>query len=239
MEKIRADILIFKKGLSRSRQNAQELIKEGKVLVGERKIVKANELLQEDTEIRITEQSKYVSRAGLKLESAIKEFDIDISDKVALDIGSSTGGFTDCLLQNGIKKVYAVDVGTDQLSEKIRNDKRVVSLEKTDIRKLGELPEKADIAVIDVSFISLEKVLPSVLKFLKPEAEIVALIKPQFEVGRENIGKGGVVKDEGAKISALKRTEIFAQSLGLSIKGKIKSPILGGDGNEEYLFYLL
>lgn len=238
-EKIRADILVFKKGLARSRQNAQELIKEGKVFVGGEKIEKANELLLEDSDIIVTEQSKYVSRAGLKLEEALKKFEIDVTGKIALDVGSSTGGFTDCLLQNNAKKVYAVDVGTDQLVQKIKNDSRVVSLEKTDIRDLSELPEKIDLAVIDVSFISLELVLPSVLKFIKSKGEIVALFKPQFEVGRENLGKGGIVKDENAKKKSLEKIKDFVKKIGLKIIDEITSPIKGGDGNEEYLLYFL
>jgi 23S rRNA (cytidine1920-2'-O)/16S rRNA (cytidine1409-2'-O)-methyltransferase len=234
--KKRLDILLFELGLVDSRKKASDLIKEGKVIVDDIIVNKPSKEFFGNEKIEITEVLKYVSRAGLKLEGAHKEFNFDIENKIAIDVGSSTGGFTDFLLQNGIKKVYAIDVGTDQLAEKLRNDNRVVSLEKTDIRKV-KIPEKIDLAVVDVSFISLELVLPSVVKLLKEKGKIIALVKPQFEVGKENISKGGIVKDEKAKLLILEKIKIFAENLGLKIKGEIISPIKGGDGNEEYLLY--
>jgi 23S rRNA (cytidine1920-2'-O)/16S rRNA (cytidine1409-2'-O)-methyltransferase len=235
--KKRLDILLFELGFVDSRKKASDLIKEGKVFVDGVLINKPSKEFFGNEKIEITEILKYVSRAGLKLEGAYKEFNFDIKDKIAMDVGSSTGGFTDFLLQNGAKKVYAIDVGTDQLVEKLKNDSRVVSLEKTDIRKV-ELPEKIDLAVIDVSFISLEFVLPSVSKLLKENGEIITLVKPQFEVGKENISKGGIVKDEKAKIFILSKIKILAENLGLKVIGEMISPIKGGDGNEEYLLYL-
>jgi len=238
MNKKRLDILLFDKKLVESRKIASDLIKEGKVFVNKLKIFKPSKEVGEDDKIEITEIPKYVSRAGLKLDGALKEFKISVSDKVALDVGSSTGGFTDCLLQNGIKKVYAVDVGTDQLNYKIKADSRVVSIEKTDIRNIRELQEKVDLAVVDVSFISLEKVLPTVIKFIKDSAEIIALVKPQFEVGKENLGKGGIVKDSELQKAVVEKIKTFAQSLNLKIVEEMESPIKGGDGNTEYLLHL-
>jgi len=235
--KKRLDILLFELGFVDSRKKASDLIKEGKVFVDGVLVNKPSKEFFGNEKIEITEILKYVSRAGLKLEGAHKEFNFDIKDKIAMDVGSSTGGFTDFLLQNGAKKVYAIDVGTDQLVEKLKNDSRVVSLEKTDIRKV-ELPEKIDLAVIDVSFISLDLVLPSVSKLLKENSEIITLVKPQFEVGKENISKGGIVKDEKAKIFILDKIKILAENLGLKVIGEMISPIKGGDGNEEYLLYL-
>lgn len=235
--KKRLDILLFELGLVDSRKKASDLIKDGKVFINGIVVNKPSKEFVGDEKIEITEALKYVSRAGLKLEGAYKNFNFDIKDKIAVDVGSSTGGFTDFLLQNGIKKVYAVDVGTSQLVEKLRSDSRVVSLEKTDIRK-AELPEKVDLAVIDVSFISLEIVLPSVINLLKEKGEIIALVKPQFEVGKENIGKGGIVKDDQAKFFILEKIKNFAGKLGLKIKEEMISPITGGDGNEEYFLYL-
>ena len=239
IKKERLDVLLFKKGLVDSRKIASDLIKEGKVFVCGEKVTKASKEFFDDVKIEITELPKFVGRAGLKLEKAIDTFNIDVSDKVALDVGSSTGGFTDCLLQRGIKKVYAVDVGTDQLRKELKNDSRVVSMEQTDIRSIESLGDKIDLIVIDVSFISLRLVLPSVLKFLKEDGEIIALVKPQFEVGKDNLGKGGIVKDDMARAEVLEKIKEFTKSLGLKVLGEIESPIKGGDGNIEYLLYLV
>lgn len=236
--KKRLDILLFEKGLVTSRKIASDLIKEGKVIVNGEKIIKPSKEIIEDANIEVTEVPKFVSRAGLKLEGALKKFGLSVAGEVVLDVGSSTGGFTDCLLQNGVKKVYAIDVGTDQLSDKIRKDNRVVSMEKTDIRNIRELPEKADLAVIDVSFISLDKVLPVTVKFLTDKAEIITLVKPQFEVGKENLGKGGIVKDPELQNAVIEKTKNLAQTLNLKIVGEMESPIKGGDGNNEYLLHL-
>lgn len=179
----------------------------------------------------------YVSRGGLKLAAALREFGLSADGKVALDVGASTGGFTDCLLQHGAKKVYAVDVGYGQMAWKIRQDPRVVTIERVNIRAIEPslVPEPVDLAVIDVSFISLEKVIPSILQFLRSGAELVALIKPQFEVGREQVGKGGIVRDERARQAAVERVTVFVHEQGFAVKGVIPSPITGQDGNVEYL----
>jgi 23S rRNA (cytidine1920-2'-O)/16S rRNA (cytidine1409-2'-O)-methyltransferase len=238
--KLRLDRLLAGRGLSESRERAQAMIIAGQVLVSGQKIVKAGALVPEDAEIRVLGESlPYVSRGGLKLEAALKEFRIVAEGKVALDVGASTGGFTDCLLQSGVKKVYAVDVGYGQMAWKLRQDARVVTIERTNIREIDPLllPEPIDIAVADVSFISLEKVVPGILKFLKTDAEIIALIKPQFEVGKGQVGKGGIVRDDAARTAVVNRITDYFRGLGLEVKGVIPSPITGQDGNVEYLIY--
>lgn len=238
--KIRIDRLLVDRGLVESRERGHALILAGQVLVNGQKRDKAGSLVPEDAEIRILgEVLPYVSRGGLKLAAALKEFSVSAGGKVALDVGASTGGFTDCLLQHGAKKVYAVDVGYGQMAWKIRQDARVVTIERVNIRAIEPslVPEAVDMAVIDVSFISLEKVIPSILQFLRTGAELVALIKPQFEVGREQVGKGGIVRDEVARNSAVSRVTEFIGSLGFEVKGVIPSPITGQDGNVEFLLY--
>ncbi len=240
--KLRLDRLLVGRGLSESRERAQAMIIAGQVLVSGQKIDKAGTLVPENAEIRVIGESlPYVSRGGLKLEAALKEFRIVAEGKVALDVGASTGGFTDCLLQSGAKKVYAVDVGYGQMAWKLRQDDRVVTIERTNIRDIDPslLPEPIDIAVADVSFISLEKVVPGILKFLKPDAEIIALIKPQFEVGKGQVGKGGIVRDDAARTAAVNSINDYFRGLGLEVKGVIPSPITGQDGNVEYLIYAL
>jgi 23S rRNA (cytidine1920-2'-O)/16S rRNA (cytidine1409-2'-O)-methyltransferase len=182
----------------------------------------------------------YVSRGGVKLEHAIKTFNIDVKDKTVMDVGASTGGFTDCLLQHGAKKIFAIDVGYGQFSWRLRGDDRVVLFEKTNIRYLDRdlVPDKVDTATIDVSFISLLKVIPKVLEFLEQHGEIVALIKPQFEVGKKNVGKGGVVRDESKQIEVVERIKSASEKMGLEVKGVTASPIKGPKGNVEYLIYL-
>lgn len=233
----RLDILLFEKGLVKSRKMATDLIKDGKVIVNDEIITKPSKLFSPDIQIDITDMPKYVSRAGQKLEAIIDKFQIKIGGKVVLDVGSSTGGFTDCVLQKGAKKVYAVDVGHGQLSEVLKNNDRIVSLEKTDIRNLKDLSDQIDLAVVDVSFISLEKVLPSILKFLKKNSELIVLVKPQFEVGKENLNKQGIVKNMSAVESAINKIKDLAKVLRLKIIGEMESPIKGGDGNTEYLIY--
>ncbi len=240
VKKLRLDLLLAERGLAESREKAQAIIFAGQVLVNGQKQDKAGAIVPEDAEIRILgETLRYVGRGGLKLEAALKEFAVLVLGKTALDVGASTGGFTDCLLQHGAQKVYAVDVGYGQLAWKLRQDPRVVVIERVNIRDLSSslVPEPVDLAVIDVSFISLEKVIPPVLNFLKPAAEIVALIKPQFEVGREQVGKGGIVRDEAARTTAVKKVEDFIRGLGFEVKGIIPSPITGQDGNVEFLIY--
>ncbi len=228
------------RGMVESREKAQALIIAGKVLVDGQKVEKAGAQVAEDADIRILgEQMRYVSRGGLKLEAALKEFSIDVNSATALDVGASTGGFTDCLLQHGAVKVYAVDVGYGQLAWKLRQDPRVVLIERTNVRELAPslIPEQIDIAVFDVSFISLEKVVPSVTRFLKSGAALITLIKPQFEVGKALVGKGGIVRDEAARSKAVEKVRKFINEIGLDVKGVIPSPITGQDGNVEYLLY--
>lgn len=240
--KIRLDLLLVERGLVESRERGQAMIIAGQILVNGQKQEKAGAFVPGDAEIRILGgRLPYVSRGGLKLEAALREFKVTVEGKIALDVGASTGGFTDCLLQQGCKKVYAVDVGYGQMAWKIRQDPRVVVIERTNIRELAPsfVPEPVDIVVIDVSFISLEKVIPSVLKFLKPASEIIALIKPQFEVGREQVGKGGIIRDEAARTAAVERITAFVRGQGCEVKGVIPSPITGQDGNVEYLMHAL
>ena len=240
MGKLRIDRLLVDRGLVESRERGQALILAGQVLVNGQKQDKAGALVPEDAELRILgEVLPYVSRGGLKLAAALREFGVSADGKVALDVGASTGGFTDCLLQHGAKKVYAVDVGYGQMAWKIRQDPRVVTIERVNIRAIEPslVPETVDMAVIDVSFISLEKVIPSILQFLRTGAELVALIKPQFEVGREQVGKGGIVRDVAARTAAVERVTIFIQEQDFDVKGIIPSPITGQDGNVEFLIY--
>lgn len=235
--KERLDVLMVRKGLIKSRKMANELIKKGKVLIDGRKILKPGTKISSEAKIEIEEAPKYVSRGGLKLERALDIFGIDIKGLTTADIGSATGGFTDCLLQRGAKHVYAIDVGKEQLALKLRKDPRVSVYEKTDIRKLGNLPEKVDLATIDVSFISLTLVLPYVQKFLKPQGKIIALLKPQFEVGRGKTKKG-IVKDETLRKQAVEKFKQWAEDNNFKVNGVIESPIKGTRGNIEYLFYL-
>jgi 23S rRNA (cytidine1920-2'-O)/16S rRNA (cytidine1409-2'-O)-methyltransferase len=232
------DRLLVERGLAESREKAQAMIIAGQVLADERRIEKAGTLVPAYAIIRVLgEQMPYVGRGGLKLEAALREFAIDVSGAVCLDIGASTGGFTDCLLQHGAQKVYDVDVGYGQLAWKLRQDPRVVLMERTNIREMepSRVPERVDIAVIDVSFISLEKVIPVVRQFLGPTAHLIALIKPQFEVGKDLVGKGGIVRDEKVRESARDRIVDFIASQGYQVRGVMPSPITGQDGNVEYL----
>ena len=234
--KQRLDLAIVSRNLSRSRTEAQDRITHGKVLVnGVVETKPAKEVGDTDT-IRITEQMPFVGRGGVKLQHAIEYFQIDVKDKNVLDVGSSTGGFTDCLLQNGAQKVYAVDVGTFQMADSLRHDPHVVLMEQTDIRE-AVLPEKVAGIVVDVSFISLSKIFPSLTKFVFPGGFIIALIKPQFEVGQANIGKGGIVTSEQAREDAITEVLKSATENGISIRDVTPSPIVGGDGNKEFLLY--
>jgi 23S rRNA (cytidine1920-2'-O)/16S rRNA (cytidine1409-2'-O)-methyltransferase len=238
--KIRLDRLLVDRGIVESRERGQALILAGQVLVNGLKRDKAGALVPEDADIRVTgEQLPYVSRGGLKLEAALREFAVDVAGKTALDVGASTGGFTDCLLQHGCRKVFSVDVGYGQMAWKLRQDQRVVAIERTNIRQIDPtiVSEPVDIVVIDVSFISLDKVLPSIMRFLNPASELITLIKPQFEVGRDKVGKGGIVRDEAAREEVVARVRAFVQEQGFDVKGVIPSPITGQDGNVEYLLY--
>ena len=239
-ERERIDKLLVDRGLVTSRERARALIMAGQVLIGERLADKAGQLVDPAADIRLKEELPYVSRGGLKLQKGLDEFRLDVHGLVVLDVGASTGGFTECLLQRGARRVFAVDVGYGQLAWKLRQDPRVVSLEKTNIRYLtpDRLDEQPDLAVIDASFISLAKVLPNTAALIKPHGEIVALIKPQFEVGRGEVGKGGVVRDEAKHQAVIAGIRTIAQELGLAVKGVTESPILGPKGNREFLIFL-
>jgi 23S rRNA (cytidine1920-2'-O)/16S rRNA (cytidine1409-2'-O)-methyltransferase len=237
----RADLVVVEQGLAPSREKARALILAGEVLQGDTPIDKAGELIAPDAALRLrSEPMPYVSRGGIKLAHALKEFGLDVTGKVALDLGASTGGFSDCLLQAGVARIYAIDVGHGQLHWKIASDPRVVIIDRTNVRYLqpGALPELGTFAVIDVSFISLRLVLPAVPALLAPGSTVVALVKPQFEVGRENVGKGGIVRDEVARAGALTGVIAAAVALGFSVIGQTTSPITGGKGNVEFLLGL-
>jgi len=237
-KKIRADLLLVARGLFESRARAQAAIEAGNVTAGGRLVQKASEQLPEETEISATPAHPYVSRGALKLEAALDHFKIDPKGRICLDVGASTGGFTEVLLLRGASKVYAVDTGTEQLHPRIKADPRVVSLEQTDIRKLedAEIPDHARLIVIDVSFISLEHVIPKALQFAAPHSELIALIKPQFEAGREHVKKG-IVRDPEVHMAVCQRVELLVGRQGWRLRGTIQSPILGGDGNAEFLLY--
>jgi 23S rRNA (cytidine1920-2'-O)/16S rRNA (cytidine1409-2'-O)-methyltransferase len=240
LKKVRLDKLLSERGLVESREKAKAIILGGNVFVNGIIVDKAGALVKPDVVLDVKSRLPYVSRGGLKLEHALKEFDMDVRGKIAMDVGASTGGFTDCLLQNGTKKVYAIDVGYGQFDWTLRGNERIVLLEKTNIRYLDgdPVPDPIDIATIDVSFISLLKVIPNVLDFLIPNGKIIALIKPQFETGRENVGKGGVVKDENRQLEVIERIKTESEKMGLEVKGVTKSPIKGAKGNVEYFIYL-
>lgn len=229
------------KGLFTTREKAKAAIMSGNVLINGEKEDKPGAKFDNDIKIEIKQNPvPYVSRGGLKLEKALKEFNIDLKDKIALDIGASTGGFTDCMLKNGAKKVYAIDVGYGQLAWELRNDPRVVCMERTNIRyvKPQDIAEEADFASIDVSFISLKKVVPVVKDLIKEDSSIVCLIKPQFEAGRDKVGKHGVVKDKNVHIDVLADVLNYCNNEGLSIINVTYSPIKGPEGNIEFLAHL-
>jgi 23S rRNA (cytidine1920-2'-O)/16S rRNA (cytidine1409-2'-O)-methyltransferase len=240
-EKKRLDAVVAKHHPSLSRNQIQEFISEGKVTVDARVITRPGVKILVDAVIELkADPPKYVSRAGFKLEAALEHFKVDVSNLVVLDAGISTGGFTDCLLQNGAKKVYGVDVGEGQVNEKIAGDTRVELLENTNVRHLEKLPEKVDLVTLDLSFISLLKVMPSVKKLLKSDGKIIALIKPQFEVEREDIRRGGVVEDPAVHQRVLEKVEKEMTELGFTMVGHIESPIVGqASGNIEFLGYFV
>ena len=242
MAKIRLDVYLTEKGLTTSRERAKALIMAGQVYIKNQKCDKAGTMLDEnETEVEVRgEQLKYVSRGGLKLEKAMQEFPITLDGKVTMDIGASTGGFTDCMLQNGARKVYAVDVGYGQFAWKLRSDERVVNMERTNIRYVtpDDIGEPIDFASIDVSFISLKLVLPAAYNLLSPDGEIVALIKPQFEAGKGQVGKKGVVRDKTIHFDVIRGVLDFATENGFKLLGLSFSPIKGPEGNIEYLAYI-
>ena len=238
MTKIRADQLLVTRGLAESRTRAQALIMAGAVFSGEKKLAKAGDMLAGDAPIEVRgKDHPWVSRGGIKLDHGLTHFEFDVTDWVALDVGSSTGGFTDVLLSRGAAKVYAVDVGTNQLAWKLRRDDRVVVHEQTNARTLDAtiIAEPVDIVVCDASFISLNKVLEAPLKLAKPGAKLVALIKPQFEAGRDEVGKGGVVRDPKVHDRVCAEAKGWVESQGWSVLGIVPSPITGPEGNVEFL----
>lgn len=241
MKKIRLDQLVFDLGLTESRERAKTTIMSGLVFVDGQRADKPGMQVSPDANVEVRGNAiPYVSRGGLKLEKALKVFPIDVKDKICIDCGASTGGFTDVLLKNGAKKVYSVDVGYGQLAWSLRQDERVVNMERTNIRYITseQIPEELDIAVMDLSFISIKLVLPAVCALLKDGAELVCLIKPQFEAGREEVGKKGVVRDEKVHLAVIESILSFVPGLGMTVMGLDFSPIKGPEGNIEYLCYL-
>lgn len=239
--KERLDVLLVKKNLAQSREKAKAVIMSGIVYVDGQKEDKAGTFFEESVSIEVRgNHLPYVSRGGLKLEKAVSSFGIKLNGKVCMDVGASTGGFTDCMLQNGAKKVYAVDVGHGQLDWKLRNDERVVCMERTNIRYVTKetIAEPINFSSIDVSFISLTKVLKPVKELLTPDGEIVCLIKPQFEAGREKVGKKGVVRDAAVHLEVIDQVMDFARSAGFGLVNLDFSPVRGPEGNIEYLLYL-
>ena len=240
-KKQRLDVLLVEKGLAPSREKAKAIIMAGIVYVDGNKEDKAGTTFPENAVIEVKGKTlPYVSRGGLKLEKAMQKFPITLSGKVCMDVGSSTGGFTDCMLQNGATKVYAIDVGHGQLAWKLRNDERVVCMEKTNIRYVtpDDIEDRIEFASIDVSFISLTKVLPPVKELLTDDGEIVCLIKPQFEAGREKVGKKGVVRDQKVHVEVVEMIVDFARQIGFKTLDLSYSPIKGPEGNIEYLLYI-
>lgn len=240
-DKKRLDIVLFEQGFAESREKAKALIMSGIVYVNDQKEIKAGRDIKSDDLIEVRGSTlKYVSRGGLKLEKAMESFPISLDGKLCMDIGASTGGFTDCMLQNGAVKVYSIDVGYGQLAWKLRSDDRVVNMERTNFRYVTheEIPEEIDFASVDVSFISLKLILPVMYNLLNEKGEAVCLIKPQFEAGRENVGKKGVVRDPSVHENVIKTIAEFANSQNFEVLGLEYSPVKGPEGNIEYLMYL-
>lgn len=241
MSKERLDVLLVNKGYATSREKAKTMIMEGLVFIKGNREDKAGSMFPDDVEITIKgEKLKYVSRGGLKLEKAMQSFPIELENKVCMDIGASTGGFTDCMLQNGAKYVYSIDVGYGQLDYKLRVDERVKCMEKTNFRYVTpeDIGQEVDFASVDVSFISLDKILKPAYDILSNSGEMVCLIKPQFEAGREKVGKKGVVREKSVHLEVIDKVVDFAKQTGFCIKGLDHSPIKGPEGNIEYLLYI-
>ena len=237
-ERRRLDLILVERGLVDSREKGQALILAGQVLVDGQKVDKPGHAVAPNSKIELAEQPRYVGRGGLKLEAALDHFSIPVAGKVCLDIGSSTGGFTDCLLQHGAARVYAIDVGTGQLDWKLRNDPRVIVHEQLNARYLSgnEVPEPIDLAVCDVSFISITMILPVLPNLLAKGAGMVILVKPQFELERHQVGKGGIIRDPALHQQACRRVEDAVKQLGFQTE-IIPSPVLGAEGNQEFLLY--
>jgi 23S rRNA (cytidine1920-2'-O)/16S rRNA (cytidine1409-2'-O)-methyltransferase len=237
-EKLRLDLLLVEKGLVESRNEAQRVIMAGEVRVGGQMVFKPAHKVDRDVEIHIVSKSRFVSQGGEKLEKALQTFKLDVQGVVCADVGASTGGFTDCLLQYGAARVYALDVGKGQLHWKLRNDPRIVSMEETNVRYLNALPEIVKLITIDVSFISLRLILPAALKWMDPAGSIIALVKPQFEAGREFVGRGGIVRDSNVHRQVLSQVVSAAEKLGLSPKGLVPAPKISQRKNVEFLLWL-
>lgn len=241
MAKKRLDVLLFEKGLCPSRERAKTAIMEGIVYIAGQKAGKAGDMVDENAELEVRgNENAFVSRGGKKIEKALNYFNIEPTDLVVMDVGASTGGFTDCLLQQGASKVFAIDVGYGQLAWKIRSDPRVVVMERTNIRYVTpeDLGEPLDLSVVDVSFISLKIVLPAIQKLLKPTGQVLCLIKPQFEAGKENVGKKGVVRDPAVHADVLQSFLALADSLHFTVRNLTFSPVKGPEGNIEFLAHL-
>jgi len=241
VKKDRLDKLLIEKGMVRSRERAQALIMEGKVTVDGRRIDKPGTKVEVEASLQLRgDDLPYVSRGGIKLEAALRSFGVDPRGMMVMDVGASTGGFTDCVLQKGARKVYAVDVGYGQLAWRLQKDPRVVSLERRNIRylKREEIPEEVDLILIDTSFISIEKFLPHLLRFLRSEGQLIGLIKPQFEVGKGEVGKRGVVRNPILHQNVIERISQFSRGQGLTVLGVIESPLLGTQGNKEFFIHL-
>ena len=236
--KKRLDVLLTERQLAKSRNKAAAMIMAAEVFVNDRMIDKPGTQVPPDAKIRLKEKPRYVGRGGLKLEAALAAFDIDPVGKVCADVGASTGGFTDCLLQHGAARVHAIDVGTGIMDYRLRVDERVVLLENTNARYLNSLGEPVPIAVIDVSFISLRLILPAVRKWLSHQADVVALVKPQFEAGRADVGKGGIVRNRAVHQRVLAEIAQFAETIGFAVADIIASPVRGQKGNVEYPMWL-
>jgi 23S rRNA (cytidine1920-2'-O)/16S rRNA (cytidine1409-2'-O)-methyltransferase len=239
VRKQRLDLLLVEQGLADSRQQAQRLIMAGQVTVGNRVVDKPGTRVADDAHVSVRGGLPYVSRGGLKLAAALDAFGLDVRGLIVADVGASTGGFTDCLLQRGAERVYAIDVGYGQLAWTLRQDRRVIAMERTNARYLESLPEEVDLVTADVSFISLKLILPVALGWLRVGGEIVALIKPQFEAGREQVGKGGVIRDPAIHRRVLEDLSSWAEAEGLALAGMIPSPITGPAGNVEFLAHWL
>jgi 23S rRNA (cytidine1920-2'-O)/16S rRNA (cytidine1409-2'-O)-methyltransferase len=238
MGRQRIDTVLVSRGLAESREKARVMVMEGTVIADKRTVIKPSALVREDVDLELVAGSAYVGRGGLKLEGALKEFELDVSGRAVLDVGASTGGFTDCLLKHGVGKVYAVDVGYGQLDYRLRNDPRVVVMERVNARYPFRLPEMVDLATLDLSFISLQKVVPNVSGMVRSGGRLLALVKPQFEAGRREVGRGGVVKDPLVHASVLGRFLCWAVDRGFGLEGLVASPLRGADGNREFFVLL-
>jgi 23S rRNA (cytidine1920-2'-O)/16S rRNA (cytidine1409-2'-O)-methyltransferase len=237
VRKERLDRLMVERGLAESRTEAQRLIMAGQVIVGDRMVDKPGTQVPATEPVRVASRLPYASRGGLKLAAALDAFALDVRNWIVADVGASTGGFTDCLLQQGAARIFAIDVGYGQLAWKLQQDPRVVVMDRTNARYLESLPEPVDLVTIDVSFISLRHILPAAAGWLRPGGRIVALIKPQFEAGRERVGKGGVIRDPEVHQAVLEDVIGWARSEGLRLLGLVRSPITGQAGNVEFLAY--